>query len=103
MGGSGTASGGRERSGRAGPASAHEERFVHELTADLAMEQSGLSFVYRALEGIVKRYRLSHLVAVVDVPGADRQAFQATRKPLAQRPHDHVRDLACFAPPGLHA
>src|SRR4051812_38630975 len=80
-----------------------DQRFVHELTADLTAEQSGLSFVYRALEAVAERYRLDELVAVVDVPPADRQVFRAGRKPLPQRAHDRVRELACFAPPGLHA
>src|SRR4051812_33703372 len=80
-----------------------DQRFVHELTADLTAEQSGLSFVYRALEVVAERYRLDDLVAVVDVPPADRQGFRAGRKPLPQRAHDRVRELACFAPPGLHA
>ena len=95
------AAAGRELDRQREPTS--EQRFVHDLTADLAGEPSGLSFVYRALHAVVERYQLEELVAVVDGPPADRQVFRAGRLPLPQRAHDRVRELACFAPPGLHA
>ena len=84
-------------------ATAADTRFIHDLAADMAAEHSGLSFVYRALDEVVRRYQLTELIAVVDVPPADRQVFRAGRQPLSQRLPDHARDLACTAAPGLHA
>jgi diguanylate cyclase (GGDEF)-like protein len=78
-------------------------RFMSDLAAELAGAPTGLSFVYRALEAVAVRFRLLELMAVVDVPAADRQAFRIGRRTLVPQPQDRVRRMAAAAQPGLHA
>lgn len=51
-----------------------------DLLTDLAASGSGLSVVYRALDGLVERHGLDDAVLVVDEPGLGRQLFRAGRR-----------------------
>ncbi|MDQ1397255.1 MAG: hypothetical protein QOG64_2514 [Acidimicrobiaceae bacterium] len=82
---------------------AGDVRFLYDLAADLAGAPSGLSFVYRALDAVAARFGLREVMAVVDVPTAERQAFRVGRRPLVPQPQDRIRRIAASATPGLHA
>ena len=69
-----------------------------ELLADLASSGSGLSIVYRALDGLVEHYGLDDAVLVVDEPGLGRQVFCAGRRALEE---DESVELMAAAP-GLY-
>ena len=76
-----------------------DQRFLQDLTTDLAVEQSGLSYVYRTLDKVVRRHHLRDLIAIVDVPPVDRQVFRSGRQPLPQLANDRVRlDYVVFVP-----
>jgi diguanylate cyclase (GGDEF)-like protein len=55
---------------------------LSKLTALLVDAPSGLTFVYRALDTVVERWKLSDAVLVLDLVGGGRQAFRAGRRPL---------------------
>jgi diguanylate cyclase (GGDEF)-like protein len=69
-----------------------------ELVAELATNQSGLSIVYRALDGLVEQYALHDAAVVIDESGLGRQVFRAARKPLDDPGGEALLD----AEPGLY-
>lgn len=69
-----------------------------DLLSDLASSGSGLSVVYRALDGLVAEHGLDDAVLVVDEPGLGRQIFCAGRRALEE---DESVELMT-APPGLY-
>lgn len=69
-----------------------------ELLSDLAARGSGLSTVYRALDGLVENYHLDDAVLIVDEPGLGRQIFAAGRRALEA---DEATELL-QASPGLY-
>lgn len=69
-----------------------------ELLSDLATSGSGLSVVYRALDGLVAEQALDDAVLIVDEPGLGRQIFCAGRRALDA---DESAELMT-APPGLY-
>lgn len=69
-----------------------------DLLTDLASSGSGLSVVYRALDGLVEQHGLDDAVLVVDEPGLGRQVFCAGRRVLDS---DESAELLA-APPGLY-
>src|SRR5947209_15658935 len=79
------------------------DRFLAELAAELAGEDSGLGFVYRVLDRVVERYELRDLVAVVESPQVGRQVFRAGRRPFETVAGDRARRLAVVGQRGLHA
>src|SRR5947209_20170085 len=79
------------------------DRFLAELAAELAGEDSGLGFVYRVLDRVVERYELRDLVAVIESPQVGRQVFRAGRRPFETVAGDRARRLAVLGQRGLHA
>jgi len=69
-----------------------------ELLTDLASSGSGLSIVYRALDGLVAEHNLDDAVLVVDEPGLGRQIFCAGRRALEEEESIELMT----APPGLY-
>ena len=82
---------------------ADDRRFFADLVADMALEDSGIAFVYRLLDQVVARYHLDDLVAVVESPHAARQVFRAGRRTWEVSPTDRSRRLAVVGQRGLHA
>jgi diguanylate cyclase (GGDEF)-like protein len=80
--------------GRANP-----ELFVAGLTAELARAQSGIGFIYGALDRLVDDLELDDAVLVLQSPSSGRQAFRAGRRPLEGK---WAGDVAQTSPPGLY-
>jgi diguanylate cyclase (GGDEF)-like protein len=72
--------------------------FSAQLMAALAASQSGLSLIYRALDGLVSQFELRDAAVVLDEPGLARQVFCAGRRPLDE---DEEQELLS-AEPGLY-
>jgi diguanylate cyclase (GGDEF)-like protein len=69
------------------------------LVADLASSASGVSFVYRTLEGLAKRWALKDAVLILEDPRAGRQIFRRGRRD-PRNSSALVNPLQ--APPGLY-
>jgi diguanylate cyclase (GGDEF)-like protein len=59
-----------------------DERFLGSLASDLAAADSGLDFIYHALDRVREQAGLDDAVAVIDVDGVDRQIFRSGRRPV---------------------
>jgi diguanylate cyclase (GGDEF)-like protein len=69
-----------------------------ELVAELTTNQSGLSIIYRALDGLVEQHALHDAAVVIQEDGLGRQVFRAGRKPLDDPGGEALLDAA----PGLY-
>jgi diguanylate cyclase (GGDEF)-like protein len=69
------------------------------VTADLAVADTGVDFVYRSLERMQARAEADDLVLILDQPFG-RQVFRAGRRPVDD---EWVRDLVERGPAGVHA
>jgi diguanylate cyclase (GGDEF)-like protein len=69
-----------------------------ELVAELTTNQSGLSIIYRALDGLVEQHALHDAAVVIQENGLGRQVFRAGRKPLDDPGGEALLDAA----PGLY-
>jgi diguanylate cyclase (GGDEF)-like protein len=58
------------------------EQLLGLLAMELDSSESGLAFVYRALDALSDRLQLRDALVVVDIPPVGRQAFRADRRPL---------------------
>jgi diguanylate cyclase (GGDEF)-like protein len=58
------------------------ELLVGALAVELDSAESGLAFVYRALDVLSDHFHLRDALVVVDLPPVGRQAFRADRRPL---------------------
>ena len=53
-----------------------------QLMAALATSESGLSLIYKALDGLVEQFALRDAAVVIDEPGLSRQVFCAGRREM---------------------
>ncbi|MGH9073858.1 MAG: hypothetical protein ACRDZQ_07025, partial [Acidimicrobiales bacterium] len=60
------------------------DRLLSALVADLARAESGLDFIYHALDRLVAHRELRDAIVVVEDPRIGRQVFRAGRRP----PHE---------------
>jgi diguanylate cyclase (GGDEF)-like protein len=67
------------------------------IAAHLAVNDSGISLVYKTLDALVEQYELDDAAIVIEEPGLGRQIFRAGRKPL-----DADDEALLEAPPGLY-
>lgn len=72
--------------------------FGAELVAELASNQSGISLIYRVLDGLVEQFSLHDAAVVLEESGLGRQVFRAGRKPLYEPGEEALLDAA----PGLY-
>jgi len=72
--------------------------FSRQLMAELATNESGLSLIYKALDGLVRQFELRDAAVVIEEPGMARQVFCAGRRPLDD---DEEQELLT-AEPGLY-
>lgn len=68
-----------------------------ELADELAVNESGIGLIYRALDALVAQYQLDDAAVVVEEHGIGRQVFRAGRRPL-----DDDDEVLLAAPPGLY-
>lgn len=68
-----------------------------ELADELAVNESGIGLIYRALDALVAQYHLDDAAVVVEERGLGRQVFRAGRRPL-----DDDDEILLTAPPGLY-
>lgn len=68
-----------------------------ELADELAVNESGIGLIYRALDALVEQYQLADAAVVVEEGGLGRQVFRAGRRPL-----DDDDEVLLAAPPGLY-
>lgn len=59
-----------------------DERFLGSLAADLVNAESGVEFIYRALDRLVTSLELDDALVVVRDPAAGRQLFRHHRRPV---------------------
>jgi diguanylate cyclase (GGDEF)-like protein len=69
-----------------------------QLMAALATSESGLSLIYKALDGLVEQFALRDAAVVIDEPGLSRQVFCAGRRPLDNEEEQELLE----AEPGLY-
>jgi diguanylate cyclase (GGDEF)-like protein len=69
-----------------------------QLMAGLATSESGLSLIYKALDGLVDQFNLRDAAVVIDEPGLSRQVFTAGRRPLDTEEEQELLE----AEPGLY-
>jgi diguanylate cyclase (GGDEF)-like protein len=69
-----------------------------QLMAALATSESGLSLIYKALDGLVEQFSLRDAAVVIDEPGLSRQVFCAGRRPLDDEEEQELLE----AEPGLY-
>jgi diguanylate cyclase (GGDEF)-like protein len=67
------------------------------IAAHLAVNDSGISLVYKTLDTLVEQYELDDAAVVIDEPGLGRQIFRAGRRPL-----DADDEALLEASPGLY-
>jgi diguanylate cyclase (GGDEF)-like protein len=67
------------------------------IAAHLAVNDSGISLVYRTLDALVENYELDDAAIVIEEPGLGRQIFRAGRRPL-----DADDEALLEALPGLY-
>jgi diguanylate cyclase (GGDEF)-like protein len=67
------------------------------IAAHLAVNDSGISLVYKTLDALVEQYELEDAAIVLDEPGLGRQVFRAGRRPL-----DDADEALLEALPGLY-
>jgi diguanylate cyclase (GGDEF)-like protein len=71
-----------------------DERFLGSLAAELARTESGLEFVYRALERVTQALDIEDAVVVIDAEDAGRQIFRHGRRPVQGFPIGEVVEHA---------
>jgi diguanylate cyclase (GGDEF)-like protein len=59
-----------------------DDNFVQLLANELADAESGLGFIYEALDKVAQHWSLEDLILVVDEPPIGRQLFRAGRRPV---------------------
>jgi diguanylate cyclase (GGDEF)-like protein len=83
--------------------SSPEERSAHALVATLAAElaqaDSGVEFIYDALDRLVDEHTLVDALLVIDAPLSGRQVFHAGRRPVRGA---WAEDRATTGAPGLY-
>jgi diguanylate cyclase (GGDEF)-like protein len=67
------------------------------IAAHLAVNDSGISLVYKTLDALVEHYELDDAAMVIEEPGLGRQIFRAGRRPL-----DADDEALLDALPGLY-
>jgi diguanylate cyclase (GGDEF)-like protein len=67
------------------------------IAAHLAVNDSGISLVYKTLDGLVDQYQLDDAALVLEEAGLGRQIFRAGRRPL-----DPEDEALLEAAPGLY-
>ncbi len=67
------------------------------VASHLAVNDSGISLIYRALDALVEQYELEDAAVVLDEPGLGRQVFRTGRRPL-----DAADEPLLDAPTGLY-
>ncbi len=70
------------------------------VTADLAVADSGVEFVYRCLDRLQQRSSSDDLLVILDEAPLGRQAFRAGRKPIET---SWARELVRSGAAGVHA
>jgi diguanylate cyclase (GGDEF)-like protein len=76
------------------------DALLSSVTADLAEADSGVEFVYRSIDRMLRRSEADDLVVIVDEEPLGRQAFRAGRRPIETA---WARELVRSGAPGIHA
>ena len=69
----------------------------NELAAELAINESGIALIYRALDALVAQFDLDDAAVVLEERSLGRQVFRAGRRPL-----DDEDEVLLNAAPGLY-
>lgn len=69
----------------------------NELAAELAINESGIALIYRALDAMVAQFDLDDAAVVIEERALGRQVFRAGRRPL-----DDEDEVLLAAAPGLY-